>query len=129
MGPYAKDAFKLSSGHDLLRRYDKKDVVEGNDFDDEVEVIADPDSDKIPNLVMQFRKAIDVDGNHPIVFKDGHKVKLPVAVMRAFLEKYSQLKPADRELMQDVAAQSLEMLKGIVMTFKGSKAPPSIYAK
>jgi hypothetical protein len=106
-----------------------QDMTEGNDFDDEVEVVADPDSDKIPNLVMQFRKAIDVDGNHSIIFKDGKKAKLPVATMVNFLEKYAQLKPADRELMQDVAIQSLDKLKEIVMTFKGSKAPSSIYTK
>ncbi len=79
-----------------------------DDFDDEEdEVVADPDQDKIPHIVMQIKKAYDVGGNYPIVFKDGTKHKLSNDMIAAFLNKYMSLKPMDRETMQDQASKSL----------------------
>lgn len=76
------------------------------DFDDQEEMPADPDKDKVPHLVMQLRKAYDVDGNYPILFRDNTKVKLPMEHIVGFLKTYMGLKPLEREKMQDVAANS-----------------------
>ncbi len=56
---------------------------------------------------MQIKKAYDVGGNYPIVFKDGTKHKLSNDMIAAFLNKYMSLKPMDRETMQDQASKSL----------------------
>ena len=78
-----------------------------DDFDDEDEKPADPDADKIPHIVMQLKKAYDVGGNYPIVFKDGSKHKLDFETISSFLTKYLSKKPFEREQMQDIAGRSL----------------------
>lgn len=105
----------------------KKKVAAPDDFDDHDDAPEDPESDKIPHIVMQLRKALDVEGDHPIVFKDGKKTKLPIDVIRVFLTKYIQAKPSDREAMQNTASASLEGFKNAL---KGTTAPghKSIYA-
>ena len=87
-----------------------------DDFDDSEEVVSDPDTDKIPHIVMQLRKALDVDGDFKVHFKDGSKHKLPLDVIRKFLIKYLELKPSDRERMQDLAGQSLSGFKEALET-------------
>jgi len=99
-----------------------------DDWDkDEDEVVVDPDQDKVPNLVVQFRKSMDVAGDYPIKFNDGSKVRIPVAVMVDFLNKYDDLKPMDREKIQNLAAQSVDKFKEVLTTFKGQKPEKSIY--
>lgn len=99
-----------------------------DDWDkDEEEIASDPDADKVPNLVVQFRKSMDVAGDYPIKFTDGSKVRVPVAVMVDFLNKYDDLKPMDREKMQNMAAQSLDKFKEVLATFKGQRPEKSIY--
>jgi hypothetical protein len=78
------------------------------DFDDADEMPADPDKDKIPHLVMQLRKALDVEGNYPVLFRDNSKVKIPLPMIIQFLKLYMKLKPLDREKLQDVASNSKE---------------------
>lgn len=85
--------------------------------------------DFIPNLVMQFRKAIDVNGNCTILFKDGNRERISLHVMNAFLEKYSLLRPADREEMQATAIKSKLVLLETIDTFNRPPAPKSIYIK
>lgn len=90
-----------------------------DDLDDKPEKAEDPDSDKIPHILMQMRKAIDVDGNYPITFKDGKKVKLPMDAIVAFVKKYMAAKPLDKEAMQNQAITSLD---GFMATLKAPEA-------
>ena len=99
-----------------------------DDWDqDEEEIVADPDQDKVPNLVVQFRKSMDVGGSYPIKFNDGSKVNIPINVMVDFLNKYDDLKPMDREKIQNMAAQSVDKFKEVLATFKGQRPEKSIY--
>lgn len=93
-------------------------------FDDSIE---DPDTDKVPNIVMQIRKSMDTGGNRPIIFRDGNKEVIPVNAMIAFLNRYETLKPMDREEMQNLAIQSKEAFIDTVKNFNKPKAPKSIY--
>lgn len=93
-------------------------------FDDSIE---DPDTDKVPNIVMQIRKSMDTGGNRPIIFRDGNKEVIPVNAMIAFLNRYETLKPMDREEMQNLAIQSKESFIDAVKNFNKPKAPKSIY--
>jgi hypothetical protein len=99
-----------------------------DDWDkEEEELPGDPDLDKVPNLIIQFKKSLDVDGRYPIVFRDGRKVNIPTGIMVDFLNKYDDLKPMDRESMQNLAAQSVDKFKEVLATFKGQKPERSIY--
>jgi hypothetical protein len=98
-----------------------------DDWDQEEEQPGDPDQDKVPNLVLQFKKSMDVDGRYPIVFRDGTKINIPTYVMAEFLNKYDDLKPMDREKMQNLAAQSVDKFKEVLKTFKGQRPEKSIY--
>jgi hypothetical protein len=98
-----------------------------DDWEDEDEVVSDPDHDKIPHIVMQLKKAVDVGGNYPITFKDGKKFKIPMNVILAFIRKYSELKPMDREEMQSLAAKSKDDFVATIQGFNRTPAPRSIY--
>lgn len=98
-----------------------------DDWDKEDELPDDPDQDKVPNLIVQFRKSMDVGGGYPIKFNDGSKVRIPVEIMVQFLNKYDDLKPMDREKIQNLAAQSVDKFKEVLATFKGQKPEKSIY--
>lgn len=89
--------------------------------------IEDPDTDKVPNIVMQIRKSMDTGGSRPIVFRDGTKEKIPVNAMIAFLDRYDTLKPMDREEMQNLAVQSKEAFIDTVKSYNKPRAPKSIY--
>jgi hypothetical protein len=97
--------------------------------DEEEENPEDPDSDKVQHILMQLRKAQDVDGDHLIKFVDGTKVKLPIADINLFMDKYMDMKPADREKMQQVAIMSKEQFDTILTFFqpKHGKLEKSIY--
>jgi len=95
-----------------------------DDWDDEEEVASNPDDD---HLVMQLKKAADVGGNHPITFKDGKKFKIPMHILIAFMRKYNDLKPMDRELLQDLASKSKEDFLKALQSFERPAAPRSIY--
>lgn len=98
------------------------------DLDCEVDVsIEDPETDRIPHLVMQLKKALDTDGTHTITFKDGSKHQLPLQSVELFLAKYMELKPTDKEQMQQLGSESKENFDMIVERFGGQKAPKSIY--
>jgi len=99
-----------------------------DDWDkDEEEVAVDPDQDKVPHLVMQFKKAIDNGGRTPIVFKDGSKATVPHGVISAFMNKYHDMKPVDREAFQAAAIKSIDAFKQAMSSFHAEKAPKSIY--
>lgn len=87
------------------KEFKTKDV----ERDDEIDTIdADPDQDKVQHIVMQLRKAKDVDGDYPITFADMKKYKLKLQDIDKFLHIYDRLKPIDREMMQNMASRNLE---------------------
>ena len=91
----------------LLEKKLKKMVQKHGD--DEVDMPPeDPEQDKIPHIVMQLKKAVDVEGDYPVTFKDGKKVKLQLDNIKAFLHKYNKMKPHEREAMQNMAAKDLD---------------------
>jgi hypothetical protein len=93
------------------------------DLDDVMDKPEDPDADKIPHILMQLRKAIDVDGNYPIMFKDGKKVKLNMDQIAGFIKKYLQSSPSEKEALQAQAANSLE---GFMAALKKEFVKPNI---
>lgn len=93
--------------HEILLEKKHKKLSQKH-HDDEVESPPeDPEQDKIPHIVMQLKKAVDVEGDYPVTFKDGKKVKLQLDDVKKFLQKYSMMKPDERENMQNMAAKDL----------------------
>ncbi len=90
-------------------------------------VVEDPDGEKVPNLIMQFKKSMDIGGTGEIVFMDGTKTELSVAKMIDFLNIYDALKPIDREEMQALAVHSVAAMDDVLLNFKREKAPKSNY--
>lgn len=110
----------------------RKERPDVDDFDDEEdEKVEDPDADKVQHIVMQLRKAQDVDGDHPIKFEDNTKVKLPLTDINLFMTKYMDMKPRDREKMQQVAIMSKEKFDTILSFFQPTHGKPekSLYEK
>jgi hypothetical protein len=106
--------------------------VDVDDFDDEEdEKVEDPDADKVQHIVMQLRKAQDVDGDHPIKFEDSTKAILPLTDINLFMTKYMDMKPRDREKMQQVAIMSKEKFDTILSFFQPTHGKPekSLYEK
>ena len=85
-----------------------------DDFDDEDAPVQDADLDKIPNILIQMRKAVDVDGNYEFKFKDGTKHKLDMEDIVKFVRKNMAAKPAEREIMQNKGVESLEGLMSVI---------------
>lgn len=69
-------------------------------------VVQPEDHDGPTHLVMQLKKASDVGGNRPIKFVNGESVTFPLSVINKFLTAYMNLKPYEREAMQEKASQS-----------------------
>jgi hypothetical protein len=97
-------------------RKERTDVED--DFDDEDEKAEDPDKDKVPHILMQLRKAKDVDGDYPIKFRDGTKHIVSLSNIDDFIEMYMVLRPLDREKLQDVAIMSKQQFDKILSFFK-----------
>ena len=91
-----------------------------DDLDDADEPAPDADQDKVPHILMQLRKAIDVDGNYPITFKDGKKAKLSLDHIGAFIKKYMVARPDEKESLQTQAGNSLE---GFMAALKKEEKP------
>ena len=92
-----------------------------DDFDDVDEPVQDADLDKIPNILIQMRKAVDVDGNYEFKFKDGSKHMLDMADIVTFVKKNMAAKPQEREIMQNKGLESLEGLMSVVNATEVSK--------
>jgi hypothetical protein len=88
--------------------FEDETLFEGGDEDDSAE---DADKDKIPHIVMQLRKAKDVDGNHKIKFEDGSSHYVSMTVIKNFLDKHDKVKPAQKDAMSRDAIKSLRHLK------------------
>lgn len=91
-----------------------------DDLDDVMDKPEDADQDKIPHILMQLRKAIDVDGEYPITFKDGKKSKLSLDQIGAFVKKYMKARPDEKEALQSQASNSLE---GFMAALKAEEKP------
>jgi hypothetical protein len=100
-----------------------------DDDDEEDEQPEDPEKDKVPHILMQLRKAQDVDGDHPIKFLDGSKVILPLKDINDFMQMYMNVKPQDRERLQQVAIMSKDKFDKLLTFFtpKHGKLEKSIY--
>jgi hypothetical protein len=98
-----------------------------DDWDEEDEIVADPDQDKTPHILMQLKKSLDNGGMNPILFRDGSKARIPYQVIAAFMNKYHGMKPADREEFQAAAIKSVDAFKQAMSDFSGEQAPRSIY--
>lgn len=91
----------------------RKSKHKDDENDDEIDDLEDIENDEndiedeVPNILMQLRKAIDVDGKYPITFKDGDKVELSMDQIAEFVQKYMHAKPATKEKMQEKAIKSL----------------------
>ena len=95
-----------------------------HDLDDVEEPMDDADLDKVPNIFMQLRKAVDVDGNYPIVFKDGKKAKLNMKDITAFIQKYMNASQREKEFLQAEAGNSLDgFMAAIKKEFKKPDIP------
>ena len=95
-----------------------------DDLDDRDEPAPDADQDKIPHILMQLRKALDVDGNYPIIFKDGKKAKLDMEKIIAFVQKYMKASPSEKESLQTQAGNSLEgFMAALKAEFKKPELP------
>jgi len=100
-----------------------------DDDEEEDEKPEDPEKDKVPHILMQLRKAQDVDGDHPIKFLDGSEVILPLKDINLFTEMYMNVKPQDRERLQQVAIMSKDKFDKLLTFFtpKHGKLEKSIY--
>lgn len=97
--------------NEILLEARKKKEFKTSDVerDDEIEEPeSDPDQDKVQHIVMQLRKAKDVEGDYPITFADSKKYKLKLQDIDKFLHIYDRLKPMDREMMQNMASKNIE---------------------
>ena len=94
--------------------------------DDEDDIAADADLDKTPHIMMQLRKALDVNGNYPVEFKDGGKSKIPMGKIMAFVKKYIVAKPMEKERLQNIAANSLSDFMSVVAAKDEPKPLPKI---
>jgi len=94
-----------------------------DDLDDIIDKPEDADQDKIPHILMQLRKALDVEGEYTITFKDGKKTRLPMDTIVAFIKKYLDARPGDKEALQAQAANSIE---GFMSALKKDISKPDI---
>ena len=92
-----------------------------DDFEDDEAPVQDADLDKIPHILMQMRKAFDVDGNYEFKFKDGGKHMLDMDDIVTFVKKYMAAKPQEREIMQSKGVESLEGLMSVINAPDASK--------
>jgi hypothetical protein len=59
------------------------------------------------HIIMQMRKVISLKGNFKVEFGDKKKVKIPVKIAQAVIQKYNTLKkPAEKEKFQTKVAKS-----------------------
>ena len=89
----------------------------------------DAELDSTPHILQQVRKAIDVDGNYDIKFKDGSKHKLEMPQIVAFIKKYMTAKPLDKETLQNQAGQSLDGFIAAIDSDVKSNPNKSIYVR
>ena len=62
---------------------------------------------EIQNITVQLRKSFDVNANYDIVFQNGDQSKLSLDQINRYLDIYTQVKPFQKEIMQNKAIKSL----------------------
>ena len=107
--------------HEILLNEARKKAAKHDDWDDEDDKPEDPDADKVPHIIMQLRKAYDVEGNYPILFKDGKRHKLKMETIIDFMKKYLNAKPLEKEMMQNKAIENIEGLLSVIKSPAASK--------
>ena len=90
------------------------------DIDDVEDKPEDADQDAVPHIMMQLLKAIDVEGNYPITFRDGKKAKLPMHDISRFVTKYMAARPDEKDMMQSMASNSVD---GFMSALKQPEKP------
>ncbi len=103
---------------DEAKRKERTDDEDDWDDEDEDEKPEDPEKDKVQHILMQVRKAIDVDGDHPIKFADGASHSFPTKDLEDFITMYMGLRPLDREKLQQVAIMSKGQFEKILSFFQ-----------
>jgi|TARA_B110000483_G_scaffold5474_1_gene6397 hypothetical protein len=94
----------------------KKDI-DPADIDNDA-TISDKDAAKM-NIIVQLRKAADVNGNTPIKFADKKKQKVDIKFIQYALDKFAKIrKPADKERFQNSMARSYRDMLMTLKTFK-----------
>ena len=113
---------KLSGlGEERKRRPDADDYDDDDWDSDEEEKPEDPDKDRVPHILMQVKKALDVEGDHDIQFENGDKHKFSVSDLNIFLTNYLDMKPEMREKMQEAAITGQEEFENIVSILSPKK--------
>ena len=113
---------KLSGlGEERKRRPDADDYDDDDWDSDEDEKPEDPDKDRVPHILMQVKKALDVEGDHDIQFENGDKHKFSVSDLNIFLTNYLDMKPEMREKMQEAAITGQEEFENIVSILSPKK--------
>lgn len=107
------------------------------DSDESLDKPEDPEKDKYPNLLMQMKKSMDVDGNYAIKFKDGTSHKLAIDDIVTFVDYSMNLMPEDTAKIISQGAESKEYFDTLVLQMKNEnekrymakRRPKSIYEK
>jgi hypothetical protein len=103
---------------EIMEAKSKKQHID--DLDDKEEVVPDAEQDDVKNIFMQIKhglsllQARDHDAEEfsiPIKFADKSHIHLDNKIIRAFLKKFMDAKPGDREKMQDMAIKSPQGFK------------------
>jgi hypothetical protein len=90
------------------RRGRKPRVSREDDFEnDSDDASDDADNDAVPNILMQVRKAMDHEGNFPLMFMNGEEHRASMDDLREFAILYLSLKPQERAQLQDKAVTSV----------------------
>lgn len=103
----------LGEARPVRSEYDDDD--DDDDYEDKSPVT--PDGDTVPHLLMQLKKAKDVDGEYPIKFADGTEHVLSISRINDFIGIYMAIKPLDREKLQEVAIMSKKQFDKILDLF------------
>ena len=89
----------------------------GNKPKDEKEVkeADQPEADGNENGIYQMRKVINLRGQYDVPFADGKKVRVPVNMAHAVLQKFASMKmPADKLAFTRAVTKSFDSLKAAV---------------
>jgi nicotinic acid mononucleotide adenylyltransferase len=75
----------------------------------------DDDREADKNIIVQLRKAVDLKGDHPIVFDDGRKVKVKAGDAAKVLQAFNKIpKPIDKAKFQQHISKSHSNMKQVL---------------
>lgn len=74
-----------------------------------------PEADGNENGIYQMRKVVNLRGQYDVPFADGKKVRVPVNIAQAVLQKYANMKmPADKLAFTRAVTKSFDSLKNAI---------------